>query len=86
MTQSIQPDENVYVSITFGNIPRSIANEIIADAEERAQGYDLSVDWGSPIGADDPTPVADEAADAVNPETPSTPISTDGPVENSTNG
>lgn len=77
MSQPIQPSENVYVSLTFGNIPRAIANEIVADAEEHAQGYDFSVDWGAPIGADDPTPVADEAADAVNPETPSTPLAQD---------
>ena len=72
--------DNVYVSITFGNIPRDKADEIVQNVEELAEGYDISVDWGSPIGADDPTPIADEAADAVNPDTPSTPLS-DAPVD-----
>lgn len=67
--------DNVYVSITFGNIPRPVAEEIVEKAEELGKDYDVSVDYGSPIGSDDPTPIADEAADAVDPSTPSTPLS-----------
>lgn len=88
MTQSIQPNENVYVSITFGNIPREKANAIVEEIEHMAQGYDMSLDWGSPIG-DQPTPVFEETADAVGsaPVTQAPATSTaDEAVQDATNG
>lgn len=79
-----QPSDNVYVSITFGNIPRLKAEEIVEKAQEIAGDHDVSVDYGSPIGSDDPTPIADEAADAVDPSTPTAPVS-DTPTSAPTN-
>lgn len=57
--------DHVYLSVTFGNIEREKAEKIVQDIEEMAGDTDFSVDWSDPIGEDAPTPVADQAADAV---------------------
>lgn len=67
-----QPTDNVYLSISFPNIPRAKAEEIVQNVEELTGDHDVSFDWSDPIGADDPTPVADQAAEAtgVDPTAP----------------
>jgi hypothetical protein len=59
-----QPTDNVYLSISFPNIPRDKAEEIVQNVEELTGDHDVSFDWSDPIGENDPTPVADQAAEA----------------------
>jgi hypothetical protein len=77
-TVMTQPDsDRVYMSLTFGNISRKAAEDIRQAAEDLAGDVDFSVDFGAPIGNDDPTPVADETAAALS-DTPA-PVITDEP-------
>ena|SRR5690349_13781964 len=71
--------DNVYYSISFPSIPRQMAENIREAAEDIIGDENISfgVSFGPAISVDDPTPIGDEAADAVDPNTPSQPISTD---------
>lgn len=66
---------NVYMSITFSSVPKDLADQIRAAAEQLAGNVDFSVDYGDPIGdaVSEPTPIAEEAAEAVAAPTDQTP-------------
>lgn len=66
--------DRVYMSLSFGNISRETAEAVRAAAEQAAGDTDFSVDYGTPIGADDVTPVADEVAAEVGGDPTAAPV------------